>query len=167
MRAEIRVRAKGEGCGLGLGLGFQAQERACRCARGRRGGRVAPCACRGGGRPVGGTGRRTSRWRCDATARRGGRRPGRQPGRDVRRRMLRSDVRREAVVDTLLLVLRRRDEPHPSGVRRDRGGSARKAETRRVVSVLAISRTVRCFQASDGLFSHATCPDIPAVQDTA
>ena len=36
-----------------------------------------------------------------------------------------------------------------------------------MLSVLAISRTVRCFQASDGLFSHATCPDIPAVQDTA
>ena len=31
---------------------------------------------------------------------------------------------------------------------------------RRVVSVQALSRTVRCFQASDGLFSQATCPDI-------
>ena len=25
-----------------------------------------------------------------------------------------------------------------------------------------LSRTVRCFQASDGLFSHATCPDMPS-----
>ena len=29
-----------------------------------------------------------------------------------------------------------------------------------MVSVSAVSRTVRCFQASDGLFSQATCPDI-------
>ena len=73
--------------------------------------------------------------------------------------MFARDVRGEAVVDPHLLVLRRQ-KARRLGVSGLAVAVHVRLRLRRVVSVQALSRTVRCFQASDGLFSQATCPDI-------